>query len=131
MSQITAEEGNIPASSHCTLKKMTITCKVLEGWPIVIERTEGIRCIDVFRAIYDTFSQPLTMEEVRRFCAERDSRGNIKYIRAFKVRCADSPGLTEFNEKKGLLRVDLLNGHRRFKGIKQCGADWELMIDLS
>jgi hypothetical protein len=119
----TLAEQEIPASSHCNLTEMTIVCEGLGWWPIRIKRDEGLRCIDVFKAIYETFHQRLTDEE--RLALDPYGR----CIPAFLQRCRDSPGVNEWNENQGLKRVDLLRGHRIFKGIYQAGNEWILMID--
>lgn len=122
LSEITRDEEEIPVSTHCKVTKMVITCKDLSRWPVYVERREGIRCIDVFRAIYETFHQPLTTREKRDLVSQ-------SHQRPFEQRCRDSPGLKEYNLKQGMLRVDLLKGHRIFRGIRPSGADWVLIID--
>ncbi|KAF9465304.1 hypothetical protein BDZ94DRAFT_1254212 [Collybia nuda] len=98
----------------------------LDQWPIRIRRAQGIRCIDVFEEIYRKLSEPLTeedMDTIGRGYAER-------CVRAFKQRCKDSPGLTLYNEKRGMQRVDLLRGRRIFEGLTRDSksATWELHI---
>ncbi|KAF8895558.1 hypothetical protein BD779DRAFT_1609069 [Infundibulicybe gibba] len=107
---------------------MTIVCDRLPQWPVVVQRSKGIRCIDVFRAIYDTFHPVLTRSEL-----ERIGDAYIERCQpAFQQRCADSPGLPLYNQQRGMRRVDLLRGRRIFKGLTrstQPGADWILHFD--
>lgn len=114
----------LPVSSHCTVTKMVIVCKKLSRWPVVVERNQGLRCMDVFIAIYETFSKPLTHRE-------KEEMGS--FIRtcepAFRRRCEDAPGLAVVNERKGMVRIDLLKGSRIFRGIKQSGSEWTLTFD--
>ena len=124
-SRMTPQEGDIPVSSHCTVTKMVIVCKELSRWPVIVERPEGLRCFDVFYAIYKTFQVPLTEREKR----EIDRSYVDRCRHAFEQRCKDSPGLYEWNRQQGMRRVDLLRGNRIFKGIKQSGAEWTLMMD--
>ncbi|KAJ7583456.1 hypothetical protein C8J56DRAFT_210192 [Mycena floridula] len=123
-SRITREEEELPVSTHCKVTKMVIVCRELSRWPVRVERREGIRCIDVFIAIYETFQKPLTSTERRELNSNSSS-----CQRHFEQRCRDSPGITEVNLRQGLLRIDLLRGQRIFRGIRQAGADWVLLID--
>jgi len=96
-----------PASTHCTLTEMRITLdqEEFERWTIKVKRKEGIRCLDVFEAIYKTLQHRLTDEDVRAF------------------------GLPDYNKLRGMRRVDLLRGRRFFRGLKQSGDDWILLLD--
>jgi len=117
----------MPASSHCVVTKMKIYLEDFYKWPIIAERAEGLRCIDVFVAIYKTFAVPLTEEDMYDYRSE--------FIRtcvpAFKQRCKDGPGLTEVNEARGLCRVDLLRTQKIFKSISKKGREpaWTLKLD--
>lgn len=124
---LTRDERGTPASSHCMLTKMTITCPKLEHWPVVVERADGLRCIDVFKAIYDTYCVPLTRSELGVI-------GSIyidSCMPAFRQRCKDSPGITLYNEKRGVCRVDLLRTKRIFKCLTKNKepATWTLEFD--
>lgn len=92
---------------------IVITCDKLSLWPIHLKQTTNLRVIDIFRAIYDTYSQPLTQEELRYFGRETIERCEA----AFKQRCDDGPELACLAERKGMLRIDLLRGRRIFKGL--------------
>lgn len=124
---MSADERELPASTHCTLTNMVIyfVSPYLVGWPIPIRRDEGIRCIDVFQAIYDKLQGRLTSEDYRRYGEE--------YIRrckpAFLQRCREDPGLPDYNERQGMRRVDLLRGKTIFKGLKQSGPHWVLYFE--
>ncbi|KAF8804622.1 hypothetical protein BYT27DRAFT_7194241 [Phlegmacium glaucopus] len=90
-----------------------ITCEKLPLWPIELKQTTNLRVIDIFRAIYDTYAQPLTQEELIYF-----GRSTIERCAgAFKQRCEDGPELACLAETKGMLRIDLLRGRRIFEGL--------------
>lgn len=92
---------------------IVITCDKLPLWPIKLKQTTNLRVIDIFRAIYDTYAQPLTQEELMYFGKDTIARCEA----AFKQRCDDGPELACLAEKKGMLRIDLLRGRRIFKGL--------------
>lgn len=111
-------DRSLPASTHCTLTKMVIECPHIGR--ITVRRSEGIRCLDVFSAIYDAYHEKL----------RRDERPHDidRYTRAFKRRCEDSRN-SEAELRAGMRRVDLLRGRRIFDGLSRSGADWKLDID--
>ena len=117
----------MPASSHCVVTKMKIYCEDLHKWPIIAERAEGLRCIDIFEAIYKTFAVPLTAEDMDDYTPEFLS----SCIPAFEQRCKDGPGLTEVSEARGLCRVDILKTQKIFKSISKKGREpaWTLKLD--
>lgn len=124
---LTREQLDLPVSSHCILRRMTIMCEHMDRWPIVAERAEGLRCLDVFEAIYRTFSVPLTAEEKSSYTRQfLDS-----CMPAFKQRCLDGPGLTARNEAMGLCRIDVLRTKKIFRGIekKSRNSAWILTLD--
>lgn len=124
---IPSDTIRLPASTHCTLTEMQIFLDVEEfrRWPIKVKRKSGIRCLDVFDAIYETFQRTLKPEDIRAFGEAR-----IKRCERFcQQRCIDSPGLPEYNRQHGMRRVDLLRGRRFFRGIVQSGEDWILLLD--
>lgn len=131
---IKREESDIPVSPHTTLTEMTISCKPPNGfpdhftlWPIHVRRSRGLRCIDVFRAIFDTYNILLTEKEK----AQIGDKYLRRCERAFKQRCKDSPGLPLYNEECGMRRVDVLRGRRIFKAITQDPTNtyWVLHFD--
>ncbi|KAJ7456750.1 hypothetical protein B0H11DRAFT_224543 [Mycena galericulata] len=111
-------DRNLPASTHCTLTKMVIQCPHIGQ--ITVRRSDGIRCIDIFAAIYDAYHQKLRADE--------RPHGIDRYTRAFRKRCEDSSD-SEGELRAGLRRVDLLRGKRVFDGLSRSGADWKLDID--
>jgi len=92
---------------------IVITCDKLPFWPIQLKQTTNLQVIDIFRAIYDTYAQPLTQEEFMHF--GRATIGRCEA--AFKQRCDDGPELACVAERRGMLRIDLLRGRRIFKGL--------------
>jgi hypothetical protein len=125
---LTREEETMGVSTNARMLHMTIVNRKLEKWPIHIVTQRGIRVIDVFRAIYDTYSQPLTHGELKDFGAEYIDRCK----RAFLQRCHDSPEFDHIEERRGMLRIDLMRGRRIFKGlIPVSGQPWtyELLFD--
>jgi hypothetical protein len=125
---LSRNERDLSVSTHCILTRMVIRCRGLEKWPVVVEREQGLRCIDVFRAIYDTYHKPLTPAEL----VSLDSNYIERCRPAFEQRCEDSPGLALFNQRRGMRRVDLLRGRRIFKGLtrtSESGANWVLQFD--
>jgi len=107
-------DRNLPASSHCILNEMDVTCPVLQtSFTIRIRRPDGIRCIDVFQEIFNAYDHRLSKEEQRILASEIDDR----CITAFKKRCRDAPHLPLVNERQGMRRVDLLRGKRIFNGL--------------
>jgi len=111
-------DRNLPASTHCSLTKMVIECPHIGR--ITVRRSEGIRCLDIFCAIYDAYHKRLRRDE--------RPKDIDRYMRAFKKRCEDSPS-SEAELRAGLRWVDLLRGKRIFDGLSRSGADWKLDID--
>ena len=126
--RLTREEEVMRVSTNAGIMSMTIVCQKLPRWPIYIKRSDNIRVIDVFRAIYDTYSQPLTHQELRDL-----GEAQIERCRAaFLQRCHDSPEFDHIEERKGMLRIDLLRGRRIFKGLVPVPTQpwtYELLFD--
>ena len=111
---LSEDDHYLPASSHCVLTEMDITCPILRtSFIIKVERPQGIRCVDVFQGIFNAYDARLTAEEQRRFASEIDER----CWRAFRQRCQDAPHLPEVNQRQGMRRVDLLRGVRIYDGL--------------
>lgn len=111
-----------------TVHHITIINRKLDRWPIHIHLPYQIRVIDVFRAIHDMYAQPLTHQEMESIGAEAIARCG----RAWKQRCEDGPEPTHIEERKGLLRIDLLRGRRIFKGLvptRMQSDTYELLFD--
>jgi hypothetical protein len=131
---ITRKEETIPVSPHTVLTEMTIECIPPRGfpehfilWPIHVRRSDGLRCIDIFRAIFEVYNELLTEKEKVRI-----GSAYLQWCeKAFKKRCEDSPGLTLYNESCGMRRVDMLRGRRIFKSLSQDSTNsrWELRFD--
>lgn len=88
------------------LTEMVIYCMELPDWPVYVVRQTGIRCVDVFEAIRDTYNVVLTTTE----------RSNHQ-IRVRDIERRRPP--TPEGAKKGLRRRDLLEGKTQFLGL-----DW-------
>ncbi|KAJ3998150.1 hypothetical protein F5050DRAFT_1286886 [Lentinula boryana] len=121
------DDIRLPASTHCTLTEMRISLdqEDFKCWPIRVKRKEGIRCLDVYEAIFKTLQYRLTDDDVRTF-------GEARIRRCWNYclqRCIDSPGLSEYNKQRGIRRVDLLRGRRFFRGLVQSGDNWILYLD--
>jgi hypothetical protein len=95
------------AASEPGLTEMVIYCPELPDWPVYISRQSGIRCVDVFEAIRDTYNVVLT-------ATERSVRQHR--VRDIERRLPPSP---ELGAKKGVRRRDLLEGKTVFRGL-----DW-------
>jgi len=117
MSPMSEGDRNLPASTHCTLTEMVIHCPKIGK--ITVRRSRGIRCIDVFSAVYDAYHGRLKDE-----LPEDIGR----YTRHFHKRCEDCSRPSE-EQKAGMRRVDLLRGKRIFDGLSRSGADWKLDFD--
>lgn len=113
------EDRELPVSTHCKITEMVIECPHVGS--LVVERPEGLRCIDVFYAVYCKYQKKPRSHEM--------PSDPSRYRRAFEQRCADCPGLGEYNLRRGFLRVDLLRGQRIFEGLKRTNGRWELMFD--
>ncbi|KAF7364701.1 Metallo-beta-lactamase protein [Mycena venus] len=118
MSSMSDGDRKLPASTHCTLTEMVIQCPKIGK--ITVKRSRGIRCIDVFSAVYDAYHEPVRSGELP------EDMG--RYLRHFHKRCEDCPRPAE-EQRAGLRRVDLLRGKRIFDGLSRSGADWKLDFD--
>jgi len=107
------EETGLGVAENCFVGRMRIKCRYLPLWEVEVKSTNGLRIIDVFMAIYNTYSRPLTREEKNTIGSEYLE----KCRKSFLQRCEDSPGLTYLEERKGMLRIDIMRGRRLFKGL--------------
>lgn len=123
---LTQEEKDTPASSHCVVTEMIIMCEepVLARWNVVARRAEGLRCIDVFQAIYEAYNVPLTPSEIAEL-----SDYIPQCIPDFLQRCKDSPGLELSNQMRGMCRVDLLRTKKIFKGFTRKDGTWIVQVE--
>jgi hypothetical protein len=119
-------------AANVPITEMTIRCAPLPlpTWDIRVRRHGGgpLRCADVFTAIHESLYTPLTEAEKGQWAPQ--------YLEAcepyFKARCVASTALTDWEEKKGLRRVDLLKGRTMFKGIARAAPEkgyWVLHLD--
>lgn len=108
------------------LEEMVIECEQLPSWFICIKRRNGMCCRDVFEAIYRTYNEVLT--EVERRAIPDEQLPRVKA--AFKARCAESPGLYEYEERMGFRRVDLFKEKTLFLGLIRPKPDsnWVLKV---
>ena len=102
---LTVQERNKSAAEP-GLTEMVIYCAELPGWPVHVARQSGIRCVDVFEAIRDTYNVVLTATER----TMHQSR-----VRDIERRRPPTPEGT----KKGVRRRDLLEGKTLYLGL-----DW-------
>ena len=123
-SRLSDAELDKPAAND-TMTKMLITFE--QGpfsWEVDVKNAHGIRCRDVFEAIYKTFNEQLTREE------QRLVRNRRAVEDAFRLRCKLAPGLPEVERSYGWKRVDVLLHQTVFLGLtqpKSCG-DWVLNL---
>lgn len=124
---ITPEEIRMFVSPHTILQDMTLFHPKFPHWKVQVHNSRGIRCLDVFREIYRTFSAPLSQDELMQ-CS---SRFIESCEHAFNQRCEDSPGLPPVTKSKGICRIDLLKGERIFRGLVpgQKPQTWEIQFE--
>jgi hypothetical protein len=94
------------SAAEPSLTEMVIHCAELPDWPVYVARQSGIRCVDVFEAIRDTYNVVLTTTE-----------RSIHQTRVRDIERRRPP--TPEGTKKGLRRRDLLDGKTLFLGL-----DW-------
>jgi hypothetical protein len=94
------------SASEPGLTEMVIHCMELPDWPVYVVRQSGIRCVDVFDAIRDTYNVVLTTTERTNHQAR---------VRDIERRRPPTPE----GVKKGVRRRDLLEGKTLFLGL-----DW-------
>ena len=88
------------------LTEMIIQCLELPDWPVYVARQSGLRCVDVFEAIRDTYNVVLTSTE---------RSNHLARVRDIERRRPPTPeGVT-----KVVRRRDLLEGKTLFLGL-----DW-------
>ncbi|KIJ64578.1 hypothetical protein HYDPIDRAFT_28512 [Hydnomerulius pinastri MD-312] len=115
-----------PAANGLMTKMLITFEKGPFSWEVDVKRAQGIRCRDVFEAIYDTFNEQLTLEEQRLVPrAERQS-----CHQALRLRCKLVPALAEVEYALGLKRVDVMQTQTIFLGLTQpkSGGDWVLNL---
>lgn len=110
---LTRLEEILGVASNCFYGRMHLHCKKLHRWDIVLMAPKGLRIIDVFRAIYDCYSRPLTREEMEEYGEDYIKSCREEFLR----RCREAPGVPYREESRGLLRIDLLRGKRMFDSL--------------
>lgn len=100
------------------LTQMTIRVPALAHWDVHVARPAGIRCIDVYHAIWETFNTVLSPVECERWIP-RDPAARKRWDEHWHRRCRASPGLSEVERRNGKRRVDLLEGRRIFMGLRR------------
>jgi len=116
-------------ASQPALDEMLIRCEngaKIEPWNIYVHRKGGIRCIDIFQAIHESFSSVLDEDEKKKISRIKMSGCE----KAFKRRCELSSNLTLWEQRQGMKRVDLLEGRTIFLGLASSpGRDcWLLQL---
>jgi len=79
---------------------MVIHCLELPDWPVHVARQSGIRCVDVFEAIRDTYNVVLTTTE------RTMHQSRVREIERRRPPTPPDGG----SAKKGVRRRDLLDG---------------------
>lgn len=106
---LSVQERN-KAAAEPGLTEMVVHCAELPDWPVHVARQSGIRCVDVFEAIRDTYNVVLTTTE-RTIHQSR--------VREIERRRPPTPEGSGAAAKKGVRRRDLLEGKTLFLGL-----DW-------
>lgn len=111
-----------------TLTSMTIQCRRLLHWNIVVHNSSGITCGDVFYAVYDTLNTPLTDSECEQHITERNQSAVQE---AFEKRHSELQDSELRTLDSSIMRVDLLQGRRIFKGLcRRTDRDDFWLLDL-
>jgi hypothetical protein len=102
----------------CDVEQMVLQCEGLPKWArwhvsVNCSKDNIIRCMDVFREIHRTFNEPLTPGELARIPASEKRACE----RVFEMRCENNSGLTAWNKRQGMKRVDYLQGRTIFNGL--------------
>jgi hypothetical protein len=113
---LTAKDLNKTA---CDVEQMIILCDDAPKWAtwrVTVNcspKDHLIHCGDIFRAIHKTFNTVMSTIEISWITPqERDACDE-----AFDKRCRRSAGLTAWNKKQGMRRVDYLRGKTLFNGL--------------
>jgi hypothetical protein len=115
-----------PASDDDELDEMNIECECLPEKLIQVRRSKGIRCRDVFDKIYRSYNRVLS--EIER---EKIRPKDLPRVQqAYKIRCAESPSLTKYEEYQGLRCVDKLQGRTFFLGLTRMSSNSNWVLHL-
>lgn len=100
---------------------MAVACDELPKWAdwyVYVHAPKddpvSVRCIDVFKAIHDTYNKRMTEGEIARLSAKEKALCG----KWFAKRCEKNSGLEEYNRRKGMRRVDFLQGKTFFDGLR-------------
>ncbi|KAL7279824.1 hypothetical protein ACG7TL_006231 [Trametes sanguinea] len=99
------------------LKEMTLVCLNIPGFEIPVKGKDGdaIRCLDVFKAIYDTFDKIMSPADRERYVKADNMQ---RCCDAFLRRCQHSHrNVAEAEKRMGMRFVDLLEGNSYFLGL--------------
>ncbi|KAH9035597.1 hypothetical protein EDB84DRAFT_1561148 [Lactarius hengduanensis] len=108
---LSVQERNKSAAEP-SLTEMVIHCAELPDWPVHVARQSGIRCVDVFEAIRDTYNVVLTTTE-----------RTIHQSRVRDIERRRPPTPEGAAAKKGVRRRDLLDGKTLFLGLDWRASD--------
>jgi hypothetical protein len=102
----------------CDVEQMILRCDDLPKWAkwhVVVNCAKDnlIHCGDIFKEIHKTFNQPMTEGEIA--CIPPSEKRACE--RVFESRCERNAGLTAWNKKQGMKRVDYLRGKTFFNGL--------------
>jgi len=100
------------------VEQMVIRCEGLPKWAqwhVVVDcaKDNVIHCGDVFQEIHKTFNQPMTKAELA--CISATEKRACE--KAFEKRCENNAGLTAWNKRQGMKRVDYLRDKTIFNGL--------------
>jgi hypothetical protein len=101
------------------VEQMIIRCDDVPKWAtwnVVVNCSPTdniIRCGDVFREIHKTFNVAMSASEITWIPTSEKAACE----QAFESRCKRSAGLTAWNKKQGMKRVDCLRGKTLFNGL--------------
>ncbi|EIW81179.1 hypothetical protein CONPUDRAFT_82214 [Coniophora puteana RWD-64-598 SS2] len=125
-----APEDHHKLATSEPLTKMVIKVKHYPDWEIFVKRSSGIRCLDVFQAIFEAFNTPLTPAE-KQMLVPSHMRASVE--ETFRLRCKAWPGLPDAELAHGWKRVDVLQQATLFLGLTQpqAGGDWMLNLGRS
>lgn len=127
------EETKLASPSMMSMPTMIIVNDMYPDWTTVVYAAKGGSCrvCEVFRALHDTYSVPLTQQELSMI--PRSKMHGV--MAAFEQRCKDGPGLPPVEMAKGPKRVDVLRNEKFFKGLEYVAVEglpinlWKLKLE--
>lgn len=127
------DETQLAAKGMMAMPTMIIVNDMYPNWTVVAYAMKGntVRVCEVFRAIHDTYSVPLTQQELSMIPPSKMPG----VMAAFEQRCKDGPGLPPVEMAKGPKRVDVLRSERFFKGLEYVAAEglpinlWKIKLE--